>query len=138
MPSICHQFAHAKDIHSVKALYLQLCRLRHARPAFASHGNCFFITRKAWTKLRRFFVSHCEDTVHYTVNGAADVDMQSSDDIIYEQDILRDTASVKPWLIYVDYKHQHGTLLEQAFVRLNVYQGSVTGLTYHVGIGKSL
>ena len=54
------------------------------------------------------------------MNGAADVGIQSSDDIIYEQDILRDPASVKPWLIYVDYKHQHGTLLEQAFVRLNL------------------
>lgn len=43
--------------------------------------------------------------------------MQSSDDVIYEQDILRDPGSIKPWLIYIDYKHQHGTLLEQAFVR---------------------
>ena len=64
--------------------------------------------------------------------------MQSSDDIIHEQDILRDPASVKPWLIYVDYKHQHGTLLEQAFVRSNVSQGNVAGLTYYLGTGKSL
>ena len=42
--------------------------------------------------------------------------MQSMDDVIYEQDILRDTGSIKPWLIYIDYKHQHGTLLEQTFV----------------------
>ena len=42
--------------------------------------------------------------------------VQSSDDIVYEQDILRDPGSIKPWLVYVDYKHQHGTLLEQAFV----------------------
>ena len=112
--------------------------LRHARPSFASHGNRLFIVRKAWTKLRCFLVSHCEDTIHYTVNGAADVGIQSSDDIIYEQDILRDPASVKPWLIYVDYKHQHGTLLEQAFVRLSVSQGNVTGVTYHLGTGKSL
>ena len=41
---------------------------------------------------------------------------QSSDDVVYEQDILRDPGSIKPWLIYIDYKHQHGTLLEQAFV----------------------
>ncbi|SLM39491.1 pre-mrna-splicing factor syf1 [Lasallia pustulata] len=40
----------------------------------------------------------------------------SSDDVIYEQDILRDPGSTKPWLAYVDFKHQHGTLLEQAFV----------------------
>jgi pre-mRNA-splicing factor SYF1 len=41
---------------------------------------------------------------------------QSQDDVVYEQDIIRDPGSIKPWLIYVDYKHQHGTLLEQAFV----------------------
>ncbi|KAL9122696.1 MAG: hypothetical protein Q9187_000752 [Circinaria calcarea] len=40
----------------------------------------------------------------------------SSDDVVYEQDILRDPASVKPWSAYVDFKHQHGTLLEKAFV----------------------
>ncbi len=40
----------------------------------------------------------------------------SSDDVVYEQDILRDPGRIKPWLIYVDYKHQHGNLLEQAFV----------------------
>ncbi|MCJ1229627.1 pre-mRNA-splicing factor syf1 [Toensbergia leucococca] len=40
----------------------------------------------------------------------------SSDDTVYEQDILRDPGSIKPWLIYVDFKHQHGTLLEKAFV----------------------
>lgn len=42
--------------------------------------------------------------------------MQSPDDIVYEQDILRDPGSIKPWLTYVDYKHQFGTLLEQSFV----------------------
>ena len=42
--------------------------------------------------------------------------MQSADDVVYEQDILRDPGSIKPWLLYVDYKYQHGTLLEQAFV----------------------
>lgn len=42
--------------------------------------------------------------------------MQSADDVVYEQDILRDPGSIKPWLIYIDYKYQHGTLLEQAFV----------------------
>ena len=40
----------------------------------------------------------------------------SQDDVVYEQDILRDPGSIKPWLIYADYKHQYGTLLEQAFV----------------------
>ncbi|MCJ1359767.1 MAG: pre-mRNA-splicing factor syf1 [Icmadophila ericetorum] len=40
----------------------------------------------------------------------------SNDDIIYEQDIIRDPSGVKPWLAYADFKFQHGTLLEQAFV----------------------
>ncbi|KAL8719312.1 MAG: hypothetical protein Q9225_003676 [Loekoesia sp. 1 TL-2023] len=40
----------------------------------------------------------------------------SSDDIVYEQDIIRDPASIKPWLTYIDYKFQYGTLLERAFV----------------------
>jgi len=45
-----------------------------------------------------------------------DVHLQSGDDIVYEQDILRDPGSIKPWLIYIDYKHQHGSHLEQAYV----------------------
>lgn len=41
----------------------------------------------------------------------------SSDDVVYEQDILRDPGSIKPWLRYIDSKQKHGTsLLEQAFV----------------------
>ena len=40
----------------------------------------------------------------------------SNDDTIYEQDIIRDSGSVKPWLAYAEFKHQHGSLLEQAFV----------------------
>lgn len=43
--------------------------------------------------------------------------LQSSDDIVYEQDILRDPGNLKLWLIYIDYKYQHGSLLDQAFVR---------------------
>jgi hypothetical protein len=42
--------------------------------------------------------------------------VQSEQDAIYEQDILRDPRSVKPWLAYVEFKRQHGTLLEQAYV----------------------
>ncbi|MCJ1266751.1 pre-mRNA-splicing factor syf1 [Lobaria immixta] len=45
-----------------------------------------------------------------------DLYLISSDDVVYEQDILRDPGNIKPWLIYIDFKHQHGTLLEQAFV----------------------
>ncbi|KAL8864338.1 MAG: hypothetical protein Q9174_007388, partial [Haloplaca sp. 1 TL-2023] len=41
---------------------------------------------------------------------------QSSDDIIYEQDIIRDPASIKPWLRYINHKYQYGTILERAFV----------------------
>ena len=40
----------------------------------------------------------------------------SNDDTVYEQDIIRDPGSVKPWLAYAEFKHQHGSLLEQAFV----------------------
>ncbi|KAL8953386.1 MAG: hypothetical protein Q9222_000763 [Ikaeria aurantiellina] len=40
----------------------------------------------------------------------------SSDDIIYEQDIIRDPSSIKPWLTYIDYKFQYGSPLERAFV----------------------
>lgn len=40
----------------------------------------------------------------------------SSNDEIYENDILRNTGSIKPWLDYAQFKRQHGTILEQAFV----------------------
>ena len=49
-------------------------------------------------------------------NQAYTKPQQSTDDIVYEQDILRDPAGIKPWLSYIDYKHQHGTLLELSFV----------------------
>jgi pre-mRNA-splicing factor SYF1 len=40
----------------------------------------------------------------------------SDDDVVYEQDILRDPGSVRPWLAYAEFKRQHGTLLEQAYI----------------------
>ncbi|KAK4994820.1 pre-mRNA-splicing factor syf1, partial [Elasticomyces elasticus] len=40
----------------------------------------------------------------------------SENDIIYENDILRNPESIRPWLDYVRFKRQHGSLLEQAFV----------------------
>ncbi|KPM40088.1 Pre-mRNA-splicing factor SYF1 [Neonectria ditissima] len=40
----------------------------------------------------------------------------SNEDSVYEQDILRDPGSVKPWLAYIDFKLRHGTMVEQAFV----------------------
>lgn len=41
---------------------------------------------------------------------------QSDEDAVYEQDILRDPGSTKPWLAYIEFKLQHGTVHEQAFV----------------------
>ncbi|KAI4211593.1 MAG: hypothetical protein LQ351_005634 [Letrouitia transgressa] len=40
----------------------------------------------------------------------------SSDDIVYEQDILRDPENIRTWMTYIDYKHQHGSLLEQTYI----------------------
>ncbi|KAI5296097.1 pre-mRNA-splicing factor syf1 [Ascosphaera acerosa] len=40
----------------------------------------------------------------------------SDEDTPYEQDIVRDPESVKTWLNYIEFKQQHGTLLEQAFI----------------------
>ncbi|POS84461.1 TPR-like protein, partial [Erysiphe pulchra] len=40
----------------------------------------------------------------------------SEEDAVYEQDILRDPGSTKPWLAYINFKLQHGNLQEQAFV----------------------
>ncbi|KAI0203869.1 TPR-like protein [Astrocystis sublimbata] len=51
--------------------------------------------------------------------GAArqpDLHLVSDEDAVYEQDVLRDPGSTKPWLAYVQFKLQHGTLHEQAFV----------------------
>lgn len=44
------------------------------------------------------------------------IKVQSEEDTIYEQDILREPGSIKPWLAYIDFKRQHGSLHEQAFV----------------------
>ncbi|CRG83963.1 Pre-mRNA-splicing factor syf1 [Talaromyces islandicus] len=50
--------------------------------------------------------------------SAAEPDLYliSSEDIIYEQDLLRDPGSIKPWMSYIEYKQQNGTLYEQAFI----------------------
>ncbi len=45
-----------------------------------------------------------------------DLYLISENDIIYEQDILRNPGSIKPWLEYANYKRQYGGYLEQAFV----------------------
>jgi pre-mRNA-splicing factor SYF1 len=41
---------------------------------------------------------------------------QTEEDSVYEQDILRNPGSTKPWLAYLAFKRQHGTIQEQAFV----------------------
>lgn len=42
--------------------------------------------------------------------------LQSNEDSVYEQDIIRDTTSIKPWLVYIDFKAKHGSIQERAFV----------------------
>src|SRR5271156_351937 len=41
----------------------------------------------------------------------------AAEDAIYEQDILRNPGSVRPWLTYIDHKMRNGTIHEQAFVQ---------------------
>ncbi|KAH6668561.1 pre-mRNA-splicing factor SYF1 [Plectosphaerella plurivora] len=45
-----------------------------------------------------------------------DLHLVTDEDSIYEQDILRTPGSTKPWLAYIQFKTQHGTVIEQAFV----------------------
>ncbi|KAH6660740.1 hypothetical protein BKA67DRAFT_653901 [Truncatella angustata] len=45
-----------------------------------------------------------------------DLHLVSDEDAVYEQDILRDPGSTKPWLAYIEFKLHHGTTQEQAFV----------------------
>lgn len=45
-----------------------------------------------------------------------DLSFVSDDDFVYEQDIQRDFGSTKPWLAYLEFKIQHGTIQEQAYV----------------------
>lgn len=42
--------------------------------------------------------------------------LQTEEDFPYEQDVQRNPGSTKPWLAYIEYKLQHGTIREQAFV----------------------
>ncbi|KAB8364847.1 hypothetical protein FH972_024710 [Carpinus fangiana] len=48
--------------------------------------------------------------------GASHLWLISENDLIYEQDLLRNPGSLKQWLEYINYKRRHGSLLEQAFV----------------------
>ncbi|KAL5002132.1 hypothetical protein BDV10DRAFT_130706 [Aspergillus recurvatus] len=45
-----------------------------------------------------------------------DLYLIADNDSVYEQDLLRNPGSIKPWLGYIEYKQQNGTLYEQAFV----------------------
>lgn len=45
-----------------------------------------------------------------------DLHLVGDEDAVYEQDILRDPGSTKPWLAYIEFKLQHGNAQEQAFV----------------------
>ncbi|KAI1610927.1 pre-mRNA-splicing factor syf1 [Exophiala viscosa] len=46
-----------------------------------------------------------------------DLYLISNEDGIYEQDVLRNPGSVRPWLTYIDFKMRNGTIHEQAFVQ---------------------
>ncbi|KAK0629947.1 hypothetical protein B0T17DRAFT_556258 [Bombardia bombarda] len=45
-----------------------------------------------------------------------DMALVTENDFPYEQDIQRNPGNTKPWLAYIEYKLQHGTTREQAFV----------------------
>ncbi|KAK3318580.1 hypothetical protein B0H66DRAFT_557741 [Apodospora peruviana] len=45
-----------------------------------------------------------------------DLALVTEDDHPYEQDIQRNPGNTKPWIAYIEYKLQHGTVREQAFV----------------------
>ncbi|KAJ5893528.1 hypothetical protein N7495_005219 [Penicillium taxi] len=45
-----------------------------------------------------------------------DLYLITDQDSVYEQDLLRVGHTVKPWLDYIEFKKQNGTLYEQAFV----------------------
>ncbi|KZL81126.1 pre-mrna-splicing factor syf1 [Colletotrichum incanum] len=45
-----------------------------------------------------------------------DLHLVSDEDSVYEQDILRNPGSIKPWLAYIQFKSHHGTIHERAFV----------------------
>jgi pre-mRNA-splicing factor SYF1 len=57
------------------------------------------------------------DAVNMTASAVRpDFYLIANEDAIYEQDILRNPASVRPWLTYIDYKMRNDTIHAQAFV----------------------
>ena len=46
-----------------------------------------------------------------------DLYLIANEDTIYEQDVVRNPQSIRPWLTYIDYKMRNGTVHEQAFIQ---------------------
>ncbi|TKX24292.1 pre-mRNA-splicing factor syf1 [Elsinoe australis] len=47
---------------------------------------------------------------------SSDLYLITENDIVYENEILRNPGALRPWLDYVNYKRQTGSLVEQSFV----------------------
>ncbi|KAG9997816.1 TPR-like protein, partial [Aureobasidium melanogenum] len=50
------------------------------------------------------------------MSTASHLYLVTDNDVIYEQDILRNPANIRAWLDYASFKRQTGSLLDQAFV----------------------
>ncbi|THX66269.1 pre-mRNA-splicing factor syf1, partial [Aureobasidium pullulans] len=50
------------------------------------------------------------------MSAASHLYLVTDNDVIYEQDILRNPANIRAWLDYANFKRQTGSLLDQAFV----------------------
>ncbi|KAK5657718.1 hypothetical protein OQA88_2790 [Cercophora sp. LCS_1] len=50
------------------------------------------------------------------ISRQPDLALVTEEDFPYDQDIQRNPGSTKPWLAYIEYKLQHGTVREQAYV----------------------
>lgn len=89
----------------------------HAKPAAPSCYAPGHDNEAVYRAIRSWAQSHCKSGVFRSKAGSgANSSTQSADDVVYEQDIIRDPASIKPWLRYIDHKYQYGTVLERAFV----------------------
>src|SRR5690242_2113803 len=61
--------------------------------------------------------SECVTSMASVQAGKPDFYLIASEDAIYEQDILRNPGTIRPWLTYIDFKMRNGTIHEQAFVQ---------------------
>ncbi|KAI5212238.1 pre-mRNA-splicing factor syf1, partial [Aureobasidium subglaciale] len=52
----------------------------------------------------------------FDMSAASHLYLVTDNDVIYEQDILRNPANIRAWLDYASFKRQTGSLLEHAFV----------------------